>query len=211
MAVALTDMVARLTAAVPARDGVPADYAQLVKDAVLQLSQDVPITRETTIAVTSGVASYTVPADFLFVISLDSAGKANGVILAVEGIVPLSDGFTERHTIVGDTITFYPTPGYSSSRTLRYAAFHTLDEEGSYPTLNQNSARIALLYAKHLAKTQQADMVDADGWRYQIGDEVVDKTKQREGPATQAEVALTQYQAAVCQQKGYGGRVRYGV
>lgn len=211
MTVALSDLTARLTAAVPARDGVPADYEQLVKDAVYQLSSDVPLVKEGTISVVSGTASYTLPSDFLFLIALESPVKGNGVIIAAEGIVPLSDGFTERYTVAGDTITFSPTPAYTMDRTLRYAAFHLLEGADSYPTLNQNSARIALLYARYLALTEQASAVAGDGWRYQIGDEMVDKTRQGTGMQAQAEALLSQYQVAVRQQKGHGSRVRYGV
>ena len=59
MTVPLADLVSRLQAAVPPRDGVPSssDYAQHVKDAVLQLGQDVPLRRTTALNVVRGTAT----------------------------------------------------------------------------------------------------------------------------------------------------------
>ena len=113
--------------------------------------------------------------------------------------------------MVGGEITFYPTPSYTATRTLHYAALYELTgESGSeqYTTLTQNGGRIALLYAQYLALTQQASSVAGDGWRYQIGDEMVDKSNQGKGLIGQADGLLQQYRRAVQQQNGYGSRSR---
>lgn len=211
MTVALSELVNRLQAAVPPRDDVPsaADYAQHVKDAVLQLAQDVPLPRTAELAVVHGMATYDLPADFLFLIELPSLCHPAGLLVSANGLVPVPTTWQERYEIRDGQITFYPTPTYTATRCLRYAACYALSgDPGSeqYASLNQHGARLALLYAQYLALTQQASAVAGDGWRYQIGDEMVDKSNQGKGLMSQADSLLQQYRRAVQQQKGYGSR-----
>jgi len=215
--VPLADLVSRLQAAVPPRDGVPsgADYEQHVQDAVLQLGQDVPLRRTTELNVVRGTATYALPGDFLYLIELEPlmGPVQEGVIIGSNGLVPVGADWCERVEVVGSEITFYPTPVYTATRTLRYAALYALTgEAGSeqYVALTQNGARLALLYAQYLALTQQASAVAGDGWRYQIGDEMVDKSNQGKGLANQANSLLAQYQRAVQAQKGYGSQAQAG-
>lgn len=213
MTVALADLISRLQAVVPAKNGVPlaADYAQHVKDAVLQLAQDVPLPRTTELAIVAGIASYALPSDFQFVIELASLSHPDGIVINNSGLIPVPTTWQERYEVVGGQITLYPTPTYTMTRILRYAALYELTgTSGSeqYATLTQNGARIALLYAQYLALSQQASAVAGDGWRYQIGDEMVDKSNQGKGISGQADGLLSQYQRAVQQQKGYGSRGR---
>lgn len=207
----LATLVNRLKRYVPARSSVPADddYEQIVKDAVLQLSQDLPILRTTTVSVVSGTASYDLPTDFLSLIELSTAPAADGVYITETGLVPLPvDIEPERVTVEGDQIVIYPTPTYTTSRTLRYAALHELVDD-AYTRLTENGARVALLYAQHLVLMQQANAVAGDGWSYQIGDERVDKSKQGQGIRDQADSMLKQYQSVVHSQQGYGSRARH--
>lgn len=204
MGVTLTTMAARLERLVPALNGVPDDYDQLVKDAVEQLSSDVPMTKTKTMAMVSGTAAYDLPADFRFLISLESIARPDGLIIGNGGLIPMAASYEEHYDVEGNQIVFWPTPSYSLSRTLRYGAGHVLDGNDSCPRLTENGARIALLYAQHLALMAQANATAPAGWKYQIGDEMVDKSAQAGKMREQADGLLKQYQAAVKPLKGYG-------
>lgn len=208
MSVALAALVARLQGAVPQRDGAPADYEQLCTDAVAQLGLDVPIVASTAIQVTAGVAAYDLPADFLYLIDLTAGAPVQGNILVSDaGLFPLAGGWAEAYYVEGSSLRFEPVPAYSARRTLRYAAGYAL-AGGSYARLSENGARIALLYAKHLALGEQATAVAPDGWSYKIGDESVDKRGVAAAIQAQADAALKAYEAAVKPLKGYGSQHR---
>lgn len=215
MAVTLADLKSRLQSAVPARGGVPSssDYEQHIKDGVLQLATDVPLMRVATLSIVRGTATYNLATDFLFLIELEGIASADGVILSDAGIIPVSALWEESYTVDGSEITFDPIPTYTMGRDYRYAALYELtggSGSETYARLTQNGARVALLYAQHLALTQQANGVAGDGWKYQIGDEMVDKSNQGRGLLTAAQGLLAQYQMAVKQQKGFAGsRARY--
>ncbi len=209
MSVSLATLAARLQVAVPARSGVPADYNQLAQDAVAQLGWDVPAVRTAALAIEPGVASYALPDDFLFVIELPSVADlvmTGDTLVTAAGLVPLSGyagyGIDEIYEIGGGEITFYPTPAHSLTRSIRYAAGHVLDEVECYPRLNENAARIALLYGQYLALMAQAATTAADSWKYSIGDESVDKSGQAKGLRETAEGLLAQYQRAISGLKG---------
>lgn len=208
MAATLVSLTGRLQDAVPARNGVPADYGQIVQDAVLQLSQDVPLLRLGTLSVVSGTATYALPADFLFLIELESLTNPDGIIISSAGLIPTPRHWEERYYVDGSEITFDPTPTYTLARDFRYAAAYVLDSN-VYTRLSQNGARIALLYAQYLVLTEQANAVAGDGWRYEIGDEMVDKTKQGDGIRGQAQAMLDSYEREIKSQKSYGSRGRY--
>jgi Tfp pilus assembly protein PilZ len=189
-----------LQSAVPARDSVPSagDYEQHVKDAVLQLATDVPLIRLGTLAVVANTATYSLASDFLFLIELEGLASTDNLIISDSGLIPMPREWEETFTIEGTEITFDPTPTYTLSRDYRYAALYELtgsDPDETYARMNQNGARFALLYAQYLAVMQQANAVAGDGWRYQIGDEMVDKSNQGRGMASQAQGLLTQYNA----------------
>lgn len=208
MSVALAVLADRLQRAVPQRDGAPADYEQLCTDAVAQLGLDVPIVASAAIQVTAGVAAYDLPADFLYLIDLTAGAPAQGNILVSDaGLVPLAGGWAEAYYVEGSSLRFDPVPAYSALRTLRYAAGYAL-VGGSYARLSENGARIALLYAKHLALGEQATAVAPDGWSYKIGDESVDKRGVAAAIQSQADAALKAYEAAVKPLKGHGARHR---
>ncbi len=207
MSVTLSALADRLERAVPARNGAPADYEALCQDAVQQLAQDAPILTATAIAVAAGVASYPLPADFLYLVELAGAPQAGSVLLADNGIVPFADGWQESTYIEGDTLRLDPTPAYTVTRTLRYAAGYTL-VSGQYPRLTENGARVALLYAQHLALAEQANAQAGDGWSYKIGDESVDKRGLAASIQAQAAAALTNYQNALRPLKGFGTSYR---
>ena len=214
MAMTLAALVSRLQSAVPARNSVPSsdDYEQHVQDAVLQLATDVSLIRVATLSVVSGTATYNLASDYLFLIELEGVASPDGVIVSEAGLIPVSAEWDEEYYLDGSTITFDPAPTYTMSRDYRYGALHELTGSAgseTYARLTQNGARVALLYAQYLALQQQAAVVAGDGWRYQIGDEMVDKSNQGRGLASQAAGLLGQYQMAVKPLKGYGSTARY--
>ena len=207
MSVSLSTLAARLQQQVPPRDGVPADYSRLCQEAVGQLGLDAPIVTATTIAVTAGVAAYSLPADFLYLIELGGAPVQGDVLVSDGGLVPLSVGWNEMYYIEGDSLRFDPAPTYTAARTLRYAAAYAL-VGGAYPRLSENGARVALLYAQHLALSEQANAATGDGWSYKIGDESVDKRGLGAAIQTQAAAALQNYEVALRPFRGRGSTYR---
>lgn len=209
MGVALGELVSRLEASGVAPTGF--DGMQAAMDAVEQLSQDVPIVTSTTLAIRSGTASYDLPADFLFLIELPALVSSDNVLLSDGGIIPLATAWEERWYVEGDQIRFEPTPSYTLTRTLRYAARYVL-VDGVYSRLSENGARLALLYAKYLALQAKAAQAGESGWRYKIGDEEVDKSRLGQALLEQTKGALDAYAAAVKQLRGYGkvGRLEIG-
>lgn len=208
MAIELAALISRLQRAIPARDDVPSDYEQLIKDAVFQLASDVPLVRTGTLSIVNGTASYTLPDDFLFMILLESANNADGIINSAAGIIPVSASWEETYDIGGGAITFYPTPSYTMNRDYRYAAGYALNN-GAYDRMTENGARIALLYAQYLSLQAQATALAPAGWRYTIGDESVDKSNQAKSIQAQADMFLKQYQNAIKGLKGYGMAAKY--
>ena len=109
-------------------------------------------------------------------------------------------GLREQVTVGDGVLTLSPTPLYTWPRSFRYAALHPLTgEAGSevYATLNENAARVLLLYASYLVLTQQAQAQAGAAWRYQIGDEMVDKSKLSDAGMSAASAALQAYQRAL--------------
>ncbi len=163
MTITLASLIARLTADVPADNGVPstAQYTQAVKDAVADLSRRASVTRQATLAIVAGTADYPLPSDFQTLIRLSAIGVpypqrssidygvyGGGVLVTPSGLVPFSSSYREQLMVAGDTLTIYPTPTVSASRQLVYAAGDALSEDGTaYPTLTEDRAAIALLLA----------------------------------------------------------------
>lgn len=211
MGVALTTMVARLQAQVPVRNGVPADYSQLVKDAVAQLSADAPIVTSTTLAIVAGTATYTLPTDFLFQIALEPLYQVgDGVYQGSSGKLIASNVLEIPELVYweGASLRLEPTPTYAADRRLRYAAQHVL-VSGSYARLTENGARIALLYGQYLALVEQANVLAPAAWKYSIGDESVDKSGQGRAMTEQANALLTSYRLAISNLRSAGDRARY--
>lgn len=211
MGVTLATMAARLQAQVPAHNGVPADYNQLVKDAVAQLSSDAPIVTSTTLAIVAGTDTYTLPADFLFQIALEPLYQVGAGVYQGSGGKLIASAALELPEIVyweGDALRLEPTPTYSAERVLRYAAQHVL-VSGSYARLSENGARIALLYGQYLALVEQANALAPAAWKYSIGDESVDKSGQGRALVEQANALLASYRNAISGLRSAGDRARY--
>lgn len=210
MAIALATLSARLLAMVPAVNGQPASYDQVVKDAVAQFGADIPLHCSATISVVNGTATYALPADFAMLIQLEAVSKEATVNMTTgELVAGRLDGARERIYIEGSNLRIEPTPTYTIDRTLRYAGFYQLAAD-SYARLTENGARIAMLYAQHLALSAQAGVAGGGGWKYQIGDESVDKSNAGRALGEQATRLYEQYQVALRPfRRSAGGRAQY--
>jgi hypothetical protein len=210
MSVGLATLVARLQAAVPARDGVPSaeQYSQCVEDAVADLGAARPLTRVASLQITAGQASYELPADWQRTIRLGGlTAGGDGVVISSDGLIPVGAGFAERLTYAGQTLTISPTPSYTLARELVYAAGYLLDEHEAYPALAADTARLVMLKAQSLALDLQANAAAQRAWKYQQGDESVDKTGLAKALREQADAQEKAYQTALRQTvQPYGTR-----
>jgi hypothetical protein len=213
MSIALATLVARLQAAVPARDGAPSEtqYELAVRDAVEDYGVRRPMQQVADVAVASGVASYALPADFVKLIRFESLLATGGVLNTPDGLIPVSATFRERVMVQGGSLVISPTPTYSATRRLWYGAKHALDESEAYTTLTEVEARIVLLKAQALALNWQTNSQAGSGWRYRIGDEEVDKSKLGSGLREQAQAKEAEYRAALEAMGCWGIRADYDV
>jgi hypothetical protein len=199
MSIALSALVSRLQADVPARNGVPssAQYGQAVKDAVADYTSRRPLRKLTTLSIVSGTATYDLPDDFQKVIRLESLLSQDGVIHSCDGLIPVSATYEENYYIVAGQITFDPTPQYTVSRDLWYAAKHTLDGSDEYPDMSEDDAGVLLLKAQARCLALQANKAAQEAWQYAIGDERVNKEKLAESLRNQAKALEQEYKEAV--------------
>ena len=200
MSTTLAELVSRLESAVAARDGVPSaeQYEQAVKDAVDDYSDRNSMRKVTTLSIVAGTAEYDLPDDFLRVIRLTAFTAQDGAVVTSAGLVPVGPQFQETFHVAGGKIVFYPTPQYTMARDLFYAAGYVLDDDDAYQDLMRDDARIALLKAQAIALGWQVNAARAaGGWKYQIGDEMVDKSQLGAGLGQQADAKESEYLAAV--------------
>jgi hypothetical protein len=147
----LAALTARLQADVPPQGGTPttAQYERAVRDALADVSRRAPMRKVATIAVTAGVATYPLPADFVRAIQLPGGPCAGGVVIGADGMLyPAGAGEAETWAVAGTTVTVRPAPRYAMPRDLVYAAGYVADEAGAYPDLSEDLASIALLKAQ---------------------------------------------------------------
>lgn len=165
----LAALVALLQSEVPAVDGVPtaAQYEQAVKDAVMEFSQQCGLTKISTLSIVSGTATYSLPADFLRLISLDALVGLDGVIVSSK-LIPISKDFEEEYTIANKQVTFYPTPAYSMTRYFKYKA-GWVATGADYTTMGEDEARIVILKAKAIAFGKQANAQAGTSLKYSFG------------------------------------------
>jgi hypothetical protein len=199
VSVSLASLVSDLQADVPARDSVPSadQYERCVKRAVADYGARRPTKRVTTLSIVNGTATYDLPDDFHDLVKLESLTHRDGIINSGDGLIPVSSTYTEEYSITGRQITFWPTPSYSLSRDMWYLATHVLDDSDEYPYLLDEDAEIILLLAQAKALRLQANAVAGDAWKYDFGDERVDKTGQPESLRKQAKLLEQEYQEAL--------------
>jgi hypothetical protein len=185
MAKLLSELVDELVEQVPPVDGVPSteQYRGAVKDAVAEFSRRCGTTKIATLNVVAGTAVYTLPADFLTLISLTSLFAIDGVINTSTGLIPVVDGFDEKFTIRGKTITFTPTPTYSLAREFRYKAGWALSHaddtdysDDEYADMGEEEAQIVLINAKANAIAKQVNAEAGAGMKYSLGAVSVDNS-----------------------------------
>jgi hypothetical protein len=156
----------------------------LIEDAILDFSRRTSQPTQTTIAVVDGTATYTLPDDFLLLISFkqeDSCSYQYAWETGAYGWPTWGYGYgysnycdpcNERYTIRGGTLTINPTPEHSETRVLRYGWQHVLNDTDTYPYLDSEAARIVLLRAQAEVLRQQATIASqtADITDYSQGD-----------------------------------------
>jgi uncharacterized protein YfiM (DUF2279 family) len=177
----LSDLVAQLEADVPAEGGVPSttQYENAIKDAVQDFSERCGVEQISTLTIVSGTTTYTLPADFLRMIRLETiADLGEGVLHSAQGLIPVSTTWCEKYTFRNGQITIYPIPRYSMARDFHYKAAWigtNIEADGSiaadidYETMGDREARIVLLKAKALASTKKANAQASDGIKYSFG------------------------------------------
>jgi len=168
----LSELVSRLEEDVPAVDSVPSttQYENAIMDAVQDFSERCGLEQIGTLNVVPGTATYSLPADFLKLIVLETFESIDGVIITASGLIPTNVSYEERFTLRNGQITFYPTPTYTMARDYRYKAGWVgteIEADGSitadvdYETLGEREARIVLLKAKSIASTKKANAQDS--------------------------------------------------
>jgi hypothetical protein len=196
VSVSLSTLMTRLEAAVPAVSSVPsqAQYQQCVEDAVADLSERKPNQKVYSISIVSGTGDYTLPTDFVRPVLLESLMATSGVWITATGLIPVSADVAEIYTYAGQTLTITPTPSYTASRRLWYAAGHVLNSSNAYPDMTTSEAALALLKAQALALGLLGMASGSSGWKYSIGDEVVDKSGLAKGYHDQAAMLEGRYE-----------------
>lgn len=204
----------KLMELVSARGGTPnfRQYTLAIMDAAADYSERKPLEKTTTLSIVSGTASYDLPADFLRLISLESATATDGTLISDAGLIPVSDTFKEYYTIAGGQITFIPTPQYTTTKRLWYGAAYLLNDDEIYADLGREGERLVMLKAQAIALQIQANKVAQEAWQYAIGDERVNKEKLAEALSKRAKEMSDQYEAAIEKQAGQVGmRSYYGL
>lgn len=211
MTALLDDLIERLTEDVPAREDVPseAQYERMVKEAVRDFGRRAGRVKRDTINVIAGTATYDLPGDFLRMITLFGlVANHEGIINSPEGLIPVSNFFREKYTVSGMQITFYPIPRYTLTRSFSYKTGWVLTDDdyaAYYDEMGDEEADIILLKAKSLALELLANQTAGDGWKYQIGDEMVDKSGQQAAYKVRLEAAEDRYSKAVENYNGNTG------
>ncbi len=208
MAIELSKLVTQLQSDVAARNGVPSNdqYTEAVKDAVWAYSDRLPLKKSFELSVVSGTATYSLPSDFLRLISLLDVPTQDGVMSTDDGLIPIGGSWSEKHTIAGQEITFQPTPAYTATRWLWYTAAYILDEADIYMAMTADVKRIVMLKAQAIALGLQADKAAQEAWQYTAGAEKVSKEKLANSLGERAERSDTLYEAAIQKRIGPVGK-----
>ena len=211
MSISLSSLVSRLQSDVPARNSVPSaeQYERAVTEAVADFSQRAPMEKVSSVSVVNGTAAYTLPADFVKLIGLESLVNASGVLITDSGLVPVSSSFSERLMVNGTTLTIYPTPTYTMARDLWYMAGYILDDDAAYADMSEAEAALVMMLATAKALGWQANAAALEAWNYQIGDERVSKERLAEALRSQAQDFERRYYETVRDQKARPTGSRY--
>src|SRR3990172_7968250 len=177
----LAALKALLQSEVPAVNSVPTDaqYTQAVKDAAAEFSRRCGLMRIGELAIVSGTATYSLPADFLKLIWLEALTGVDGVIVSSGGLIPIGSDWKEEYTIANKQVTFYPTPQYTMAREYKYKSVWVLTGAAgseTYATMGDDEAQVVLLKAKAIAteKIYRAQ-ASSGNMKYSLGAVSVDK------------------------------------
>lgn len=204
----------KLMELIAARSGTPSfrQYTLAIMDAVADYSDRRALEKTAELSIVSGTASYDLPADFLRLISLETATATDGTLVSDAGLIPVSDTFREQYVIAGDQITFIPTPQYTTTKRLWYGAAYVLNNDEIYADLGREGERLVMLKAQAIALQIQANKAAQEAWQYAIGDERVNKEKLAEALAKRAKEMSDEYEAVIEKQAGQVGlRSYYGL
>ncbi len=212
MSVARLVLIERLREEVAPVSSEPAwdQYDRAVRDAVADYSRRRPNTKLYELSIVSGTATYTLPVDFLKVITLESLWSPDNVLVSDVGLVPVSATYEERHYIVNGEITLDPEPTYTTTRDLWYAAGHVLNSSDAYPDMTEEDAGMVLLKARAIALGMMAAAMASDILSYQVGDVRIEKGKTVEALREGAKALDEEYRERVAAAIGAVGlRGRY--
>jgi hypothetical protein len=178
----LVELTARLEADVPAQDDspTPTQYETAVLDAVHAFNELYGVNRLHEFATVPGQADYALPADFSQIIRLEPLLVSGAVAITPDALIPMpQDGLRETVMVRGLTLSLYPAPAYSITRRLWYRAVHVLEEETAvFPYLTPAEVSVIMLKAQANAWRLICGRVSrSEGWKYQMGDVMIDKTK----------------------------------
>lgn len=186
---------------------VPSDYEQIIKDAVDDYSDRNPLRKRTTLSIVNGTATYDLPDDFIRIVMLIPLLTNNdNVLITDSGLIPVdSNTFKEGVVVADNQLTFYPTPTYTTSRYLWYAAAYVLDDDDVYQDMTRAIARVVMIKARALALSLQADKAAQHAYQYAIGDVKIAKEKESDTLAKRAKDEDDDYDKAVKEQIGAVG------
>lgn len=181
----------------PARNSVPSldQYERAITRAVTDFNKKAGPVKVTTLSIVSGTASYALPTDYISLVALAKLTNPGGIVVSGQTLIPISSSFSERWTISGGQITFYPTPTYTLSRQLTYRSGWILSA-GAYG-FGEDEAEIILLHAAATALGVQAFAAAQEAWEYQIGDEKVSKRALSQELEARGKNALERYEKAL--------------
>jgi hypothetical protein len=230
MSVSQSSLISRLAALIPTRDGIPtsSQQQQAIVDAVAALSSRLPMTKQTTLTLTAGTSSYSLPSDFLFLIRLQypdasrvpyryngyDCSSAYSTSAGLVAVAPYRRITRDDYTIVGQTITFTPPALQAGDYTLRYGAAHVLEGDGdTYADMDEAFAAVVVLKAQaDVLRLQAAQAAqDADVTGYEQGDVSIelDGSKGNKALLTQAGALDSEYERRVMHMQGAQGMRAY--
>lgn len=209
MAIALIDLILRLGEQV---DGLSeAQLEEAVRTAVTLFSSKAGMIKRGQLAVVAGTAAYDLPTDALSVIRLESLQSRGHTMVTGQGLIPLGHTMQkETYTVAGKRITLLPTPAYTATRYIHYRAGHVLDANDVYPDMTDEVADIVMLRAQANALRVLAVASAPAGWRYSIGDVMVDKSNLSRAIREEAQSLDQQFNEAVAAYIGPAGSLSYG-
>lgn len=210
----LSELLTRLAALVPAQSGAPttAQYERAIRDAVADFGYRCPRTLYGTLAIVAGTAAYALPAGFQRLIDIeapvaDTFRDTAGFLVAYD---TATTGTTERHVISATTITFYPTPAYTATRGMWYAAGYPYDEASDTFTGLTAQGENAVLLRATAGALRLVAQTAAGSFSYRIGDVTVDKSKEADRAASAAAELDAAYLDACRSMTGFiGARAEY--